>query len=76
MRWIESVDAELVCTQEMAKSLVGMPERDASKCAAEGGRIVRVGQRDQVGFPLTDDFNPRRVTIFVRDNIVTRAEAT
>jgi hypothetical protein len=58
-------------TQEMADSLVGMSEADATKTAEGNGWQVRIAARDGETFPLTMDYRADRVNLTIVDGAVT-----
>jgi len=67
------VDAVII-TQEVADSLLGMTEGDATKMAANNGWEVRVGQRDDEMFALTKDYRLDRVTLTIMADQVTKVD--
>ena len=68
------VDAEIEITQEAADTLLGMTEDDATKMAANNGWGVRVGQRDDEMFALTEDYRMDRVTLTIVADEVTKVD--
>jgi hypothetical protein len=63
----------MTVAQEVADSVVGMSEAEATKTAEAKGLTVRVGSRDGEDFPLTMDYRTDRVTLTVKDDKVTAA---
>ena len=68
------VDVEIEITQEAADTLLGMTEDDAMKMAANNGWGVRVGQRDDEMFALTEDYRLDRVTLTIVADEVTKVD--
>ena len=68
-----SVDPDMSVAQEVADSVVGMSEAEATKTAEAKGLTVRVGSRDGEDFPLTMDYRTDRVTLTVIADKVTAA---
>ena len=68
------VDAEIEITQEAADTLLAMSEGDATKMAANNGWGVRVGQRDDEMFALTEDYRLDRVTLTIVADEVTKVD--
>ena len=68
------VDAEIEITQEAADILLAMSEGDATKMAANNGWGVRVGQRDDEMFALTEDYRLDRVTLTIMADQVTKVD--
>lgn len=68
-----AVDPDMSVAQEVADSVVGMSEAEATKTAEAKGLSVRVGSRDGEDFPLTMDYRTDRVTLTVKDDKVTAA---
>jgi len=66
----DPADASAI-TDDRAALLVGLPEADAERCAADLGWGWRVGERDGEAFALTADYSPSRVTVTVVDGTVT-----
>lgn len=58
-------------TQARADLLLGFFEADAQRCAAELGWAYRVGMRDGESFALTEDYSLQRVTVSVKNDVVT-----
>jgi hypothetical protein len=57
--------------QEVADTVLGMSEAEATKTAEAKGLTVRVGSRDGEDFPLTMDYRTDRVTLTVKADKVT-----
>ena len=68
-----AVDPDMSVAQEVADSVVGMSEVEATKTAEAKGLTVRVGSRDGEDFPLTMDYRTDRVTLTVVADTVTAA---
>jgi len=68
-----AVDPDMSVAQDVADSVVGMSEAEATKTAEAKGLTVRVGSRDGEDFPLTMDYRTDRVTLTVKDDKVTAA---
>jgi len=66
-----AVDPDMPVAQEVADSVVGMSEAEATKTAEAKGLTVRVGSRDGEDFPLTMDYRLDRVTLTVQADKVT-----
>jgi predicted urease superfamily metal-dependent hydrolase len=58
-------------TEESAKSLIGLTEKEAVKVAAERGWTVRVAMRDGEAFMLTTDYLANRTNLTVMKTLVT-----
>ena len=61
-------------TQEAADTLLAMTEDEATKTAADNGWEVRVGQRDDEMFALTEDWRAIRVTLTIVADEVTKVD--
>ena len=57
--------------QDVADTVLGMSEAEATKTAEAKGLTVRVGSRDGEDFALTMDYRTDRVTLTVVAGIVT-----
>ena len=68
-----AVDPDMSVAQEVADSVLGMSEAEATKTAEAKGLTVRVGSRDGEDFPLTMDYRIDRVTLTVIGDKVTAA---
>jgi hypothetical protein len=68
-----AVDPDMSVAQDVADSVLGMSEVEATKTAEAKGLSVRVGSRDGEDFPLTMDYRTDRVTLTVKDDKVTAA---
>jgi len=68
-----AVDPDMSVAQEVADSVVGMSEAEATKTAEAKGLTVRVGSRDGEDFALTMDYRTDRVTLTVIADKVTAA---
>jgi len=68
-----AVEPDMTVAQEVADSVVGMSEAEATKTAEAKGLTVRVGSRDGEDFPLTMDYRTDRVTLTVVADKVTAA---
>ena len=68
-----ALDPDMSVAQDVADSVVGMSEAEATKTAEAKGLTVRVGSRDGEDFPLTMDYRTDRVTLTVKDDKVTAA---
>jgi hypothetical protein len=68
-----TVAPDMSVAQEVADSVVGMSEAEATKTAEAKGLTVRVGSRDGEDFPLTMDYRTDRVTLTVIADKVTAA---
>ena len=66
-----AVDPDMSVAQDVADSVLGMSEVEATKTAEAKGLSVRVGSRDGEDFPLTMDYRTDRVTLTVVAGIVT-----
>jgi hypothetical protein len=56
-----------------AATLVTMTEADSVVCSEKLGWTWRIGQRDDEMFALTMDYRPDRVTVTVKNGLVTTA---
>jgi hypothetical protein len=68
-----AVDPDMSVAQEVADTVLGMSEAEATKTAETKGLTVRVGSRDGEDFPLTMDYRTDRVTLTVIADKVTAA---
>jgi hypothetical protein len=68
-----AVDPDMSVAQEVADTVLGMSEAEATKTAETKGLTVRVGSRDGEDFPLTGDYRTDRVTLTVIADKVTAA---
>jgi len=68
-----AVDPDMSVAQDVADSILGMSEAEATKTAEAKGLSVRVGSRDGEDFPLTMDYRTDRVTLTVTADKVTAA---
>jgi hypothetical protein len=68
-----AVEPDMTVAQEVADSVVGMSEAEATKTAEAKGLTVRVGSRDGEDFALTMDYRTDRVTLTVIADKVTAA---
>jgi hypothetical protein len=68
-----AVDPDMSVAQDVADSVVGMSEAEATKTAEAKGLTVRVGSRDGEDFALTMDYRTDRVTLTVIADKVTAA---
>jgi hypothetical protein len=68
-----AVDPDMSVAQEVADTVLGMSEAEATKTAEAKGLTVRVGSRDGEDFPLTMDYRIDRVTLTVIADKVTAA---
>jgi len=66
-----AVDPDMPVAQEVADTVLGMSEAEATKTAEAKGLTVRVGSRDGEDFPLTMDYRTDRVTLTVKADKVT-----
>jgi hypothetical protein len=66
-----TVAPDMSVAKEVADSVVGMSEAEATKTAEAKGLTVRVGSRDGEDFPLTMDYRTDRVTLTVKADKVT-----
>jgi len=66
-----AVDPDMPVAQEVADTVLGMSEAEATKTAEAKGLTVRVGSRDGEDFPLTMDYRLDRVTLTVQADKVT-----
>ena len=57
---------------EEANSLVGLSEDEANKVAEGNGWEVRIVQRDDMRYDLTDDLRYNRVNLVITDGLVTK----
>jgi hypothetical protein len=69
------MDEELARSSEVAVTLVGLTEEEATRRAQEAGRQVRIGRRDARFFELTLDFRPTRLTVDVVNGVIEKASA-
>jgi hypothetical protein len=65
------VDPDMSVAQDVADTVLGMSEAEATKMAEARGLTVRVGNRDGEDFALTMDYRSDRVTLTVVAGIVT-----
>ena len=68
-----AVDPDISVAQDVADTVLGMSEAEATKTAEAKGLTVRVGSRDGEDFPLTMDYRIDRVTLTVIADKVTAA---
>jgi hypothetical protein len=68
-----AVDPDMSVAQDVADTVLGMSEAEATKTAEAKGLMVRVGSRDGEDFPLTMDYRTDRVTLTVVADKVTAA---
>ena len=68
-----AVDPDMSVAQDVADTVLGMSEAEATKTAEAKGLTVRVGSRDGEDFPLTMDYRTDRVTLTVIADKVTAA---
>ena len=68
-----AVDPDMSVAQDVADTVLGMSEAEATKTAEAKGLTVRVGSRDGEDFPLTMDYRIDRVTLTVIADKVTAA---
>ena len=68
-----AVNPDMSVAQDVADSILGMSEAEATKTAEAKGLSVRVGSRDGEDFPLTMDYRTDRVTLTVIADKVTAA---
>ena len=66
-----AVDPDMSVAQDVADTVLGMSEAEATKTAEAKGLTVRVGSRDGEDFPLTMDYRIDRVTLTVKADKVT-----
>ena len=66
-----AVDPDMSVAQDVADTVLGMSEAEATKTAEAKGLTVRVGSRDGEDFALTEDYRTDRVTLTVVAGIVT-----
>lgn len=64
---------ENTATQNTATEIVGMPEEEAVRVAEERGLSIRVGQRDDETYMLTTDYVDTRITVTIKEGVVTDA---
>ena len=67
-----AVDPDMSVAQDVADSVLGMSEVEATKTAEAKGLSVRVGSRDGEDFPLTMDYRTDRINAEVEDDEVVR----
>ncbi len=68
------VDAEIEITQDAADTLLAMTEGYATDTALKYGWEVRVGQRDDMVFAVTEDYRLDRVTLTIVADQVTKVD--
>ena len=66
-----AVDPDMSVVQDVADSVLGMSEAEATKTAEAKGLTVRIGSRDGEDFALTMDYRTDRVTLTVKADKVT-----
>jgi hypothetical protein len=66
-----AVDPDMSVAQDVADTVLGMSEAEATQTAEAKGLTVRVGSRDGEDFALTMDYRSDRVTLTVVAGIVT-----
>ena len=66
-----AVDPDMSVAQDVADTVLGMSEAEATQTAEAKGLTVRVGSRDGEDFALTMDYRTDRVTLTVVAGIVT-----
>lgn len=59
--------------ENTATEIVGMPEEEAVRVTEERGFSVRVGQRDGETYMLTTDYVNTRITVTIKEGVVTDA---
>ncbi|CAB4731052.1 unannotated protein [freshwater metagenome] len=70
-----AVDPDMSVAQDVADTVLGMSEAEATQTAEAKGLTVRVGSRDGEDFPLTMDYRTDRVTLTVKADKVTAVVA-
>ena len=60
-------------TKDMAKRVIGMPEKDAIAAIEGIGNSYRIARRDDETFALTMDYRPDRINLEIDRDIVTAA---
>jgi hypothetical protein len=58
---------------QYAETFIGLGESDAAAKAEQDGYSYRIVARDSEQFPVTMDYNPKRVNLTIEDGVVTRA---
>jgi len=66
-----AVDPDMSVAQDVADTVLGMSEAEATQTAEAKGLTVRVGSRDGEDFALTMDYRSDRVTLTVKADKVT-----
>jgi hypothetical protein len=66
-----AVDPDMSVAQDVADTVLGMSEAEATQTAEAKGLTVRVGSRDGEDFALTEDYRTDRVTLTVKADKVT-----
>lgn len=66
-------DDQLSLCQERAPAYVGLSEKDASDLAIKENRQSRIIMKDDVSFPVTEDYSPSRINFEMKDGVVTKA---
>lgn len=67
------VDPDAPVSDDVATSLIGLPEERAVEVAKEQGFEVRVTERDGESFPVTADYRMDRVNVSIADGLVVTA---
>jgi hypothetical protein len=62
-----------IVTNAEAATLIGMKKNTASSCAAKLNWIYRIGQEDDQIFALTKDYRLDRVTVVIKNGLITNS---
>jgi len=62
-----------IVTNAEAATLIGMKKDTASSCAAKLNWVYRVAQEDDQSFALTRDFRLDRVTVIIKNGLITNS---
>jgi hypothetical protein len=62
-----------IVTNAEAATLIGMKKNTASSCAAKLNWIYRIGQEDDQLFALTRDYRLDRVTVVIKNGLITNS---
>ena len=74
---MDEIDRRVEANKPVAAGLVGLPKSQALQRLTDLGLVVRLVDWDEIkgGVLLTSDLRADRVTVHVREGVVTEAEA-
>lgn len=71
---VEEMERAAQRSADVAATVIGMAEQDATTALTASGIEVRIGERDGVPVPATADYRPDRVSLTIVDGRVTAAQ--